>query len=103
MCVCREAVYDFGYQTAVLVRENKSPRGECMVVAATANGFLLENGEKRSQKPLNMMENYEGKSQKQTKKQTRLKIPEFPTQLVEEVYKALKLNRRANTHGSQII
>lgn len=45
-----DAVYDFGYQTAVFVRENKSPLGERMVTAAIANGFLLENGEKRLQK-----------------------------------------------------
>ena len=128
-----EAVYDFGYQTAVLVRENKSPLGERMMADAIANGFLLENGEKRSdvttsessdsqkgsqkrsEKGSNMTENDEGKSQKQTQKRTqkrtqkqtrkqtrkqtknlsRLKIPEFPTPLVEEVYKAIKLNPRA--------
>ena len=93
-----EAVYDFGYQTAVLVRENKSPLGERMMADAIANGFLLENGEKRSdvttsessdfqkgspkrsEKGSNMTENDEEKSQKQTRKQTknppRLKIPE---------------------------
>ena len=112
-----EAVYDFGYQTAVLVRENKSPLGERMMADAIANGFLLENGEKRSdvtvsegenpQKPSNLTENEEGKTQKQTQKRTqkqtqkqtqnlsRLKIPKFPTPLVEEVYKAIKLNPRA--------
>ena len=120
-----EAVYDFGYQTAVLVRENKSPLGERMMADAIANGFLLENGEKRSdvtasesgdsqkgsqkrsEKGSNMTENDEEKSQKQTQKRTqkqtrkqtknpsRLKIPEFPTPLVEEVYKAIKFNPRA--------
>ena len=98
-----EAIYDFGYQTAVLVRENKSPLGERMMADAIANGFLLENGEKRS----DVTASESGDSQKQTQKQTqkrtrkqtqnpsRLKIPEFPTPLVEEVYKAIKLNHRA--------
>ena len=66
--------------------ERKSPRGERMVKEAVANGFLLENGQKPSekgssvtisdeknghkngheddQKPSNMTENDEGKSQK---------------------------------------
>ena len=35
---------------AVLVRENKSPCSKRMVAAAIANGFLLENGEQRSEK-----------------------------------------------------
>ena len=104
-------------EPSVLVRENKSPLGEHMVADAIANGFLLENGEKRSnvtiserensQKPLNLTENDEGETQKQTQKRTqkqtrkqtknpsRLKIPEFPTPLVEEIYKAIKLNPRA--------
>ena len=32
----------------MLVRENKSPLGERMMADAIANGFLLENGEKKS-------------------------------------------------------
>ena len=40
-----EAVYDFGYQTTVLVREKKSPLGERMTAAAIVNGYLTENGE----------------------------------------------------------
>ena len=84
---------------------------------ADAIAILLENGEKRSdvtasedgnsqkrsEKGSNMTENDEEKSQKQTQKRTqkqtknppRLKIPEFPTLLVEEVYKAIKFNPRA--------
>ena len=34
-----EAVYDFGYQTAVLVRENKSLLGERLTAEAIANGL----------------------------------------------------------------
>ena len=40
-----EAVYDFGYQTAILVRENKSPLGERMMAEAIVNGYLTENSE----------------------------------------------------------
>lgn len=39
-----EAVYDFGYQTAVLVCEKKSPRGERLKAEAIRNGWLKENG-----------------------------------------------------------
>ena len=94
-----EAVYDFGYQTAVLVRENKSPLGERMMADAIANGFLLENGEKRSDVTTSESGDSEKGSQKRSKKQTQKKskviIPEFPTPLVEEVYKAIRLNRNA--------
>ena len=37
-----EVVYDFGYQTIVLVRKNKSPLGECMMADAIANGLIGE-------------------------------------------------------------
>ena len=56
------------------------------------NGFLTENGQK----------NGHGKGsdltisdEKQPKKQPKLKIPEFPSKIVEDVYKAIKLNRKA--------
>ena len=68
-------------------------------VAAIANGFLLENGEKgpqkQTQKQSDLTENDEGKSQKPSKKPSKNKIPEFPSPLVESVYKAIKLNRKA--------
>ena len=76
-----EAVYDFAYQTAVLVTEKKSPRGERMVKEAIANGFLLENGQKPSEKP--------------SEKPSKLKVQKFPSPIIEEVYKAIKLNRKA--------
>lgn len=41
-----EAVYDFGYQTAVLVCEKKSPRGERLKEEAIMNGWLKENTQK---------------------------------------------------------
>ena len=45
-----KAVYDFSYQTAVMVTESKSPRGERAMNAAIANGLVIEGEEKRSQK-----------------------------------------------------
>ena len=33
--------------------------------------------------------------EKQPPKQPKLKIPEFPSKIVEDVYKAIKLNRKA--------
>ena len=117
-----EAQYDFSYQTAVSVTEKKSPRGERATAEAIENGFLTEadlrkgsekpsnmteNGQKNghekrsdlsifgekpskkpSKKPSNLAENDEGK-------QTKFKIPEFPSKIVEDVYKAIKLNRKA--------
>ena len=71
-----EAVYDFGYQTAVLVCEKKSPRGERLKEEAIMNGWLKENAQKPSemtekdvmdnQKPSNVMEN-ESKTVTETK------------------------------------
>ena len=108
----------FSYQTAVMVTEKKSPRGERATAEAIENGFLTEAdlrkgsekpsnmtengqknghekrsdltifGEKPSKKPSNLAENDEGK-------QTKFKNPEFPSKMVEDVYKALKLNRKA--------
>lgn len=43
-----EAIYDFSYQTAVIVTESKSPRAERMMKEAITNGHLMENGEKKS-------------------------------------------------------
>ena len=46
-----------------------------------------------------MTENDEGNSQKQpkkpSKKPSKMKVPKFPAPIVEEVYKAIKLNRKA--------
>lgn len=44
---------------------------------AIVKGFLSEDGQKPS------------------KKQTKIKIPEFPSKMVEDVYKAIKMNRKA--------
>ena len=45
-------------QTAVMVTENKSPRGERATAEAIANGVLTEADlQKRSEKPSNLTEN----------------------------------------------
>lgn len=71
------------------VHVSKSPLGERMMDAAIANGLLMENGEKRSQKG----------SKKRSKDDLKLEMPEFPAPIVENVYKAIKLNRRAKYAG----
>ena len=91
-----EAVYDFSYQTAVLVTENKSPRGERATAEAIADGFLTEADlQKRSENGSQKGPDLAISDEKQPKKQPKLKIPEFPSKIVEDVYKAIKLNRKA--------
>ena len=103
-----EAVYDFSYQTAVMVTEMKSPRGE----RATAEADLQERSEKGSdltifegkgsQKPSNLTENDQKPSEKPSnltekdgEKQPNLSISDFPTMVTWNVYQAIKLNRKA--------
>ena len=102
-----EAEYDFSYQTAVMVKEMKSPRGERALQEAIAEGFVTENGEKRSELTIsddkNGHENGHWDDQKPSKKPSRkpskrpsrMKVSKFPAPIVEEVYKAIKLNRKA--------
>lgn len=93
-----DAIYDFSYQTAVMVTENKSPRAERMMKAAIANGLLMEDDQKRS----NLAESTDEKQtdlsvseEKQTQKQTNLADFDFPTLLVKNVYETIKMNRKA--------
>ena len=93
-----DAIYDFSYQTAVMVTENKSPRAERMMKEAIANGLLMEDGQKRS----NLAENTEGKTQKLSnltendgEGKTNPTISDFPSILVWNVYEAIKQNRKA--------
>ena len=86
------SVYDFGYQTAILVRENKSPLGERMMAEAIVNGYLTENSAKTA---LSNKKPSKKQTEKQPKKQPKFNIPEFPSQVVENVFKALKMNRKA--------
>lgn len=112
-----EAVYDFSYQTAVMVTEMKSPRGERATAEAIANGFLTEADlQKRSEKgsdltifegkpsekQSNLTENDQKPSQKPSnltekdgEKQPNLSISDFPTMVTWNVYQAIKLNRKA--------
>ena len=78
-----EAVYDFGYQTAVLVCEKKSPRGERLKEDAIRNGWLKES----AQKPSNVTEN-------ELKAVTEKEKPSFPNLIVQNVYQAIKMNRK---------
>ncbi|MBO6026626.1 MAG: hypothetical protein J6P73_05195 [Bacteroidales bacterium] len=96
-----EAVFDFSYQTAVMVTEMKSPRGELALQEAIALGYITEDGEKRS----DLTANDEGKTQKRSdltifegdvsEKRSKLTISEFPTMLTWNVYEALKMNRKS--------
>ena len=100
-----EAIYDFAYQTAVLVMERKSPRGERMVKVAIANGFLQENGQKPSEERSNVtlsdgeqtqkQPNLSVSEENQTQKQPNLSISDFPSMLTWNVYEAIKMNRKA--------
>lgn len=82
-----DAIFDFSYQTAVMVTENKSPRAERMMKEAIANGLMMENGEKQTD--LSVLEG------NQTQKQTNLAVFDFPTLLVKNVYESIKMNRKA--------
>lgn len=72
-----------------------------MVKEAIANGFLLENGQKPSekgsnlsvsdQKPSNLTEKDEGNNQKPS----NLTENYFPSMIVKNVYDAIKMNRQA--------
>lgn len=93
-----DAIYDFSYQTAVMVTENKSPRAERMLKEAIANGLMMEDGQKRS----NLAENTEGKTQKlsnltenEGEGKSNPTISDFPSILVWNVYEAIKQNRKA--------
>jgi ATP-dependent DNA helicase RecG len=90
-----EAIYDFGYQTAVMVCEKKSPLGERMTAAAIANGFLLENDEIRSNSTILDEKQPQKVSQKVSRKVSKIQVPEFPSKIVEDVFNALKINPKA--------
>lgn len=91
-----EAVFDFTYQTSVIVTEKKSVRGEIAMAEAVKNGFLTENGQKNGQKNGHeKRSNMTVSDKKPSKKSSTFKIPEFSSKIVEDVYKALKLNRKA--------
>ena len=53
-----------------------------MTAAAIANGFLSENDEIRSNSTI--------LDKKQPQKVSKIQIPEFPSKIVEDVFKVLK-------------
>ncbi len=84
-----QAIYDFEYQTAVSVRENKSPRGDRMMQEAIQQGFAIEESESKTLKN-------EGKgSQKRSQKRSFLTVLEFPSDVVKNVYETIKLYPKA--------
>ena len=83
-----EATYDFSYQTAVMVTEMKSPKGEKAMEKAIANGLVIEG---KAQKQPNLSVSDE----QRTQKQPNLSVSEFPTMLTKNVYDAIKMNRKA--------
>ena len=78
--------------------EKISPRGERLKAEAIRNGWMKENAQKPSemtenevtnnQKPSNVTEN-ESKTATETEK------PSFPNLMVQNVYQAIKMNRKA--------
>ena len=83
-------IYDFAYQTAVSVRENKSPRGERMTQEAIKNGFMMKSVQSES-----ITATLQKRSQKRSQKGSDMTIFEFPTEIAKKVYEAIKLNRKA--------
>ena len=58
---------------------------------AIVNGYLTENSENSTKTAFSNKK----PSKKPSKKQPKFNIPEFPSQVVENVFKALKMNRKA--------
>ena len=61
-----------------------------MIVTAIANGFLMEDGGKRSEK------GSQKRSEKGSQTSTKFEIPDFPSQIVEDVLKTIRLNHKYN-------
>ena len=76
-----EAVYDFGFQTAVLVCVKKSLRGERLTEDAVRNGWLMENGQKLT-------------SETDIDEQKLTSRIEIPTLGIKNVYELIKQNRK---------
>lgn len=90
-----EAEYDFSYQTAVMVKEMKSPRREQALQEAIAHGFVTDNGDKSQDMTIsedkNGHKNGHEDDQKSSRKPSKAKVCKFPAPIVEEVYKAIRL------------
>ena len=86
-----EAVFDFGFQTAVLVRVMKSLRGDRLSQSAIENGLLMAENEGKTPQ---MAEN-EGKTPQMAENmaENERKVP-FPLPIIRDVYSAIKQNRK---------
>lgn len=93
-----EAIYDFGYQTAVLVCEKKSSRGERLKAEAIRNGWLKENAQIPSEMTVNDPKtDIDGRkltSKTDIDGEKLTAKPDFPTLLIKNVYELLKINRK---------
>lgn len=78
-----------------MVKETKSPRGERALQEAIAQGFLTGNGEKSQDLTIPEDKNGHIDDQKSSRKPSKAKFSKFPTPIIEEVYKSIKLNRKA--------
>jgi ATP-dependent DNA helicase RecG len=63
--------------------------------AAIANGYLTKNGEIRSNSIILDEKQPQKVSQKVSRKVSKIQVPEFPSKIVEDVFKVLKLNPKA--------
>jgi len=84
------AAYDFSYQTALIVTEYKSTRGESAMEDAVAKGFIVEQ-EKWSQKRSDLT----FFQREDLQKWSNLTFSDFPTMITKNVYEAIKINREA--------
>lgn len=80
--------YDFSYQTSVLVREKRSLRGDQMMKVAIENGYVIKKDHKKET-------HKQKRSEKRSEKRSNMTTFEFQPEIVKEVYKAIKLNRKA--------
>ena len=75
--------------------EYKSPRGERVLMEAITQGFVTEKGENKTDLFTPLDEIGHEVDKKPSKKPSKMKVSKFPAPIVEEVYNAIKLNRKA--------
>lgn len=68
----------------MLVRENKSLRGDRMMEAAIENGYIMKK-----------IQEDNIRKQKRSEKRSDMIIFEFQSEIVKNVYEVIKLNRKA--------
>lgn len=75
--------------------EYKSPRGERVLMEAITQGFVTEKGENKTDLFTPLDEIGHEVDKKPSEKPSEMKVSKFPAPIVEEVYNAIKLNRKA--------